>query len=208
MSTKALTTRFDPIFAQYGHGLPVPFLRALAQRESGLNPAGTHGLISVVQVVRQDYNQKHGTSYTQADMQDPAVNVTLATDDLMKVVTAYKKHPSKNMHVDWANPEFVLLLTAGWNSGHSEGSGVGHVVSYLERHGLPVTHDNVFAYAAEAGGTRHLQNAAKRTWQKTVANLYFAQPDALRTFSGSGMLTLALAAFVAWGAYHLWGKSR
>lgn len=202
----ALTTQFDPIFAKHAGKLPVAFLRALAQRESGMNPReanGARGLLQVINEVRTSFNTKYGTSYTPDDLLNPDINVQIAANLLNMIVANYQRHSATNMRMDWGNPEFVKLVVAGWNSGYSESAGVGHVASYLERRGAPVTHDAVFASAAAAGGTRFLQDPAKRAWQRTVAALYFAQPDHGVVASGGFFLKVLLAGFVAWGAYRL-----
>lgn len=199
------STRFDALFRRHGRGIPVAYLRALAKRESNLNPREArlpaYGLLQVVPKVVQSYNRRHGTSFSHADMLDPATNVKVATDTLRRIVQAFGKHPSANLQKSWSNPEFVKLVTAGWNSGYSEKAGVGRVASYLEGRGLPVTHDNVFEYAAAAGGTRHLQNPTKYTWQRSVADLYFQQPDAPSALRG--LVVLAAAGAAAWGIYRL-----
>ncbi len=101
------------------------------------------------------------------------------------------------MQTDFGNPEFVKLLLAGHNSGYSEAGGVGRVASYLEQRGIPVTHDNVFKYASAAGATVHLQNTAKQRWQREVAALYFAQPDAGGSGVGGFLAKVGVTAVVA-----------
>lgn len=178
-----LPTNWDSLFRKYAAGIPVPFLRALAKRESNFNPSDSSGpawgLLQITEVVRR------GTGYSRSELLNPDVNVKLGTGLLNRIVRAYAKHPSANMKTDWSNPEFVNLVLAGWNSGYSEGGGVGRVASYLESRGIPVTHDNVFKFAAAAGATQQLQKPAKQRWQKGVTNLFFQQPDAP---SGSGLL--------------------
>lgn len=171
------------------------YLRALSKRESNLNPNESHdpawGLMQVVPVVRESYNRRFGTTYNKQDLLDPEINVQLASELLNRIVKQYGAHPDKNLKEDWANPEFVKLVTAGWNSGYSEKAGVGRVASHLEARGIPVTHDNVFQHAAEAGATRHLQNSTKYTWQRSVADLYFGQPDAPKIGNVGGFLVKA-----------------
>ena len=112
----ALSTQFDPLFQKYGGTVPVAYLRALAFRESGLNPnanagkAAAQGLLQIVTVARDGYNQRHGTAYTTTQTLDPAVNVQIAADLLQSIIRAYAKHPDRNLHEDWSNPEFVKLL--------------------------------------------------------------------------------------------------
>lgn len=161
----------------------MPFLRALSKRESNMNPSDTHGpawgLMQVVEVVRNSWNKrKPSQAISRTDLLNPAINVRVATDLLNRISKAYAKHPDPNMKPDWSNPEFVKLLVAGWNSGYSEGGGVGKVARYLEGRGIPVTHDNVFKYAGAAGATKHLQTSGRQNWQRSVADLYFHQPDA------------------------------
>ena len=68
----AVSRRFDPLFRKYGRGLPVAYLRSLAKRESNLNPNESDGpawgLLQVVEVVRRDFNERHGTSYARRDL--------------------------------------------------------------------------------------------------------------------------------------------
>lgn len=201
-----LDRRFDPLFAKYsgvvkakyGVTLPVPFLRALGKRESNLNPSEADmpafGLLQVIPKVAQSHNKRHGTSFSHGDMLNPDANVRVATDLLARIVVAYGKHPGRNLQENWGNPEFVKLVTAGWNSGYSEAGGVGRVADYLEAHHIPVTHDSVFASAGAAGATRHLQNDKKRRWQRTVAELFFQQPDRGAS-AGIIVLAVGVAAF-------------
>lgn len=173
----ALDQRYDFIFSKYANRLPLNFMRALSYRESRLNPRESvdpaWGLMQVVPSVRTSYNSRRGTNYSQQDLLDPDVNVKIASDLLNRIVIAYGKHPDRNMKEDWSNPEFVALVTAGWNSGYSEAAGVGRVAKYLEARNIPVTHANVYQYASAAGGTRHLQNPRKQSWQQSVVQLYF-----------------------------------
>lgn len=183
LPTIPLSTKWDSLFAKYKGTLPVPFLRALSKRESNMNPNESdwpaYGLMQVVPVVRKSWNKRKGENWTHDDLLNPDLNVKIAADLLNRISVAYSKHTDPNMQPDWSNPEFVTLLVAGWNSGYSEAAGVGRVASYLEKRGIPVTHDNVFRYAQAAGATKHLSNPQKQQWQKTVTDLYFRQPDAL-----------------------------
>lgn len=200
----ALSTQFDPLFRRYGGSIPVAYLRALAQRESGMNPrsnagkAAAQGLLQIVTVVRDSYNQRHGTSYTRDDTLNPDLNVKMAVELLQRIIAGYAKHPSPNLRADWANPAFVQLLTAGWNAGYSEGGGVGKVASYLEQRGIPVAPTSIYGYARDAGAVAYLSDAARAKWHKSVVDLYFAQPDRA---IGHPIAGFALAGLVAWGIY-------
>jgi len=203
----AITRQFDPLFRKHGppKGIPVAYLRALAKRESNMNPANDSGpaagLMQVVKVARDSYNRHQGASYSRSDTLDPEVSVRIATFQLKRVMDSYKKNHggSSNMRPDYANAEYAKLVTAGWNSGHSEAGGVGRVAGYLEGRGISVTHDNVFRFANAAGATQHLQTAQRQNWQRSVAALFYAQPDA----PTGGILNLAIIVFLSWAAYNL-----
>lgn len=204
----ALSTAFDPLFSRFGGSIPVAYLRALSSRESGQNPnanagkAAAQGLLQITTVARNGYNARHGTTYATADTLDPSVNVAIATDLLQSIIKAYAGHPSAHLKENWSNPEFVRLLTAGWNAGYSDGGGVGKVATYLERQGQPVTHAAVVANASPAGAVSYLADPARAAWHRSVADLYYAQPDA-GAAGGGDLLKLALAGLTAWGLYSL-----
>lgn len=209
-----LSRAYDGLFRRYAGAVPVAYLRALAQRESGFRadlvmPGGSgaaRGLMQVVGVLRQDYNERHGTSYTPDDLLDPEVSVKICAWLLNFIVKQYATNFPlvENMRPDWSNPEYVRLVTAGWNAGYSRGGGVQRVVRYLVEHDLPVTHANVFRYAGAAGAVRWLQLDERRRWQASVADLYQAQPDrAAGTGDLGGIVTLALVGVVGYGLYTL-----
>ena len=176
-----ITRRFDSTFQSFRGALPLAFMRSLAYNESSMNPLESRdpawGLMQVVPVVRESYNQRFGTAHTQRDLLDPAVNVKIASELLNRIARQFQgQHgDAPNMRINWRNPEFVKLVVAGWNSGYSEQAGVGRVASYLKARGLPVTHDNVFKYAGAARATRHLQNPTKYNWQRRVADTFYSE---------------------------------
>lgn len=192
----ALTNAWDSVLAKHAGRLPVSFLRALAYRESSFRPdlhdGPAYGILQVVPQVLDSYNQRFKTRYTYANLFDPDLNVKVAAELINRIVAGYQKHPSPNLKENWGNPEFVKLVAAGWNSGYSEAGGVGKVARHLEERGIPVTHDNVFAHASAAGATQHLTTAQRYNWQRSVADLYFAQPDAGKV--GPGMVVIAALA--------------
>jgi hypothetical protein len=201
----SLPNTYDSLFAKYAGRLPVSYLRALSQRESGLNPNAANpggadaakGLLQVVGVLRNDYNRVHGTSYTSADLMDPDINVKIAAWLINLIVSQYQKHPDRNMKEHWANPEFVKLVTAGWNAGFSEAGGVGKVARYLEQQGKPVTLANVSAAAPVAGGSKWLAMPARVQWHESVSKLYFEQPDWGKRAAGAGLIMLIVGAIGA-----------
>lgn len=176
-----LPREFDPIFERYRGAIPIEYLRALSMRESGMNSDDRRGpawgLMQVVEVVRRDYNKAHGTQYTREHLLDPAVSVAMCCWVLRTIISQYQKLSDvPNLRADWNNPRFVELVTYGWNAGFSSakrGGGVGSVVRYLKARGqTDLTIDDVHGAAAAAGASRHLQNAAKVKWCKSVARLY------------------------------------
>lgn len=195
----ALPDTYDSLFRRHGGKVPVAFARALVSRESNFNPrqatGPAWGLMQIVEPVRSEYRN---IAPTRAHLLDAETNIRIGLGLLNRIVTAYAKHPDPNMKTNWSNPEFVKLVLAGWNSGYSEGGGVGKVARYLESRGIPVTHNNVFAFASAAGATSQLQKTAKRDWQAGVANLYFQQPDAGRVATGNFIIKIAAAVAVGW----------
>jgi hypothetical protein len=174
-----LPRTFDPVFERYRGETPIEYLRALAMRESSMNPAERSGpawgLLQIVEVVRHDYNRAHKASYQRADLLDPAVNVAMATWLLRLIIASYERnHPAvPNLRADWDNPRFVELLTFGWNAGFSQAGGVGKVVRHLEAQGTTdITIDRVHQHAKAAGASRHLSRADKVAWCKSVVALY------------------------------------
>ena len=205
-----LTRHFDPLLSRHAGPLPLNFLRALASRESDFNPnetGGRHwGLLQVGPSVIEDYNKKFGTNYQLRDVLDPELNVTMATRTLKRIIRSYKTfHPgTKNMRENWSNPQYVALVLAGWNSGYSEGGGVGRVAKFLEARNIPVTHENVFKYASAAGATKHLSNTGKQRWQLGVVDLFYKEggPGLLET-PGGVLIAIAAATAVGFGLYKI-----
>jgi hypothetical protein len=191
-STGLAPRTFDQIFAAYGHGIPVPYLRALALRESGMNARSSDGpawgLLQVIEVVRQDFNQRTGATYTRQDLLNPIVNVSIASSALATIVESYaRNHPHvHNLQPDWFNPKFVELVTFGWNAGWSERGGVGRVSTFLEQRGvLDQTIDTIHQAARAAGASQHLSNAAKVAWSKSVVAQYLRELAADQQLHGT-----------------------
>ncbi len=180
-SKPPLSRAFDPVFETYRGSIPIEFLRALATRESGMDPVERKGpawgLMQIIEAVRLDYNRAHKTRYTREHLLDPRVNVAICCWLLRTIIKSYEKNhvDVPNLRVDWTNRRWLELLVFGWNAGYSERGGVGKVARYLKTHGLPVHLDNVHLYADFAGASRHLQRRDKRDWSKSVVELYLAE---------------------------------
>jgi hypothetical protein len=172
---------YDDVFAGSGRGLPVPYLRALALHESDMRPrladGPAWGLMQVIEVVREDFNRRERKNFTRSDLLDPAVSVTIAASSLALIAKSYAaNHPSSsNLQTNWRNPQFVALLTFGWNAGWSERGGVGRVASFLEQRGADVTINSVFDAAKASGASPHLSNPMKLAFAKQVTRQYFAE---------------------------------
>ncbi len=177
--TRGLSRAFDPIFREHGRGLPLAYLRALAWGESRFTPSARGGLITVVDIVLRDYNQRHGTSYSATDLNDPTTNVVIAADTLRRIVDSYaRNHPDvPALDEDWSSRPFLHAVTFGWNAGYSERRGVGRVVRYLvERGDREITLDKLHEHAHAAGASHWLWAHPKKVaWCRSVVELYFAQ---------------------------------
>jgi soluble lytic murein transglycosylase-like protein len=174
-----LSRRFDSVFERNRGSIPIEYLRALACRESDMSPSlvtgSARGVLQVIDVVRLDYNRRHGTRYDSDDLFDPDVNVAIACDVLRLIITSYRtNHPAiPNLQPVWTNDAFVGLLTLGWNAGFSEAGGVGRVARYLAARGITdITIDTVSRAAEDAGASAHVANPAKVAWCKSVVALY------------------------------------
>ena len=179
--------RFDRIFDRHRGSIPIEYLRALAMRESDMNPeersGPAWGLMQIVEAVRTHYNQARGTKHTREDLLDPEINVAIACWLLRLIIRSYAKHHPDVPHLraDWDNPRFAELVTFGWVAGYSARGGVIRVVSYLkERHDTDITIDRVHQHANAAGASRHLSNPRKVAWSKGVVRLYQRERAATR----------------------------
>lgn len=199
--TDKISRKYDTVFSLYADRLPLPFIRALAYSESRLNPneskGGFWGILQVgwkKKSVLPGYNKRFGTSYTKEDLFDPAINAKVALELVNRIVRNYsevsKENPRymRNFRTDFNNPEFVKLLLAGWNSGYSRSAGVQYMGRWLAKRNLPVTHDNIFKYAQQAGASRWLRETSpdahtammgkrKKKWQAGVQKRFFAMSD-------------------------------
>lgn len=175
----ALPRTYDAEFANHGQRIPLAYLRALAVRESDMNPARAEGpswgLLGVDDVTRQAYNRRHGTSFRQVDLLTPSVNVTIAADQLRIITRRWRLDHADiaNLQENWQNLRFVELLTFAWETAYSDRAGVGRVALYLRRRGITdITVDQVFAHAAAAGAAPKLSRQDNLDFAKGVARLY------------------------------------
>lgn len=185
----SITTKYDTIFSKYGNGLPVPYLRALASRESDMNPlsgkgttSAAKGLLQVIPVVLKDYNEEHGTKLKESDLYTPIVNVAIATSTMKHILKSYSMSPPL-AEVDWSSKRWVELFTFGWNAGYSLAAGVAKVATEMSKAGISdsdVTIETVSSFASKLiqdgnNVSSNLTNQAKVSWCKGVVSLYFKE---------------------------------
>lgn len=171
----ALSRKYDRLFLQL---VPMPlwWTRALSYMESGLNPMnvtppgapddrGARGLMQVMNVNRADYNAKHGTAWTSADMFDPEKNVRVFADTVTRILKTYIGEG-----IPTTGHEGMLMVTAGWNSGYGD---VRRLARWLKSHSIEVNHRNLFRYAPQALSADSLYRwtPAKENWQRRVVSL-------------------------------------
>jgi len=168
---------FDALFTEHaGADIPVGLLRALAYHESSfrpeeVNPAGAFGLFQITRPALDDYNKRHGTSHTTAEILDPALNTTIAADHIRRILALYAQHSA--LATDWQSRRFVELLVWGWNVGHN---GVAHIVGRMEAAGLPadrITVDTASQVAAQVSRNPNLSSAKHLAYAKAVARTFF-----------------------------------
>jgi hypothetical protein len=178
-----ISREFDALFDRFGLGIPVPYLRALAKKESDMNPKEktdpAWGLLQVIEAVRLGFNQREGAEYSREDLLNPEINVRIVASSLRRIIASYaRNHPQvPNLAERWDNPRFVELVTFGWNAGFSEKAGVGKVVQLLEAAGIyDITIDTVHEWARGTfGASPHLLRKDKVAWSKSVTALYYAE---------------------------------
>ncbi len=179
-----LSQAYDGIFRAECSSIPVEFLRALAKNESGFNANDTNGpawgLLQVVEVVRQSYNRRFGTSHSRQALLEPRINARLACELLSRIAHVYStRHARAFPAASWRDRRFIELLVFGWNAGYSEVAGTGYVIGVLEDQGLApaaIDLERVHATAiARPRAGRHLKMPHRVRWSRKVASDYFAE---------------------------------
>lgn len=170
---------FDAVFVSHGQRIPLPYLRALAVRESDMTANRTAGpswgLLGIDDVTRDAYNRRHGTRFRRVDLLTPAINVAIGADQLRLIIRHWRRfHPKAiNLQENWQNLRFVELLSLGWATSFGNQAGVGRVVTYLEQRRITdVTADQVAAHATAAGASPRLARADNLAFAKGVARLF------------------------------------
>lgn len=140
-SNAIFPTRFDSLFRRHCQSIPTAYLRSLAKHESDFNPleasGPAHGLLQVVEVVRDGFNERFGTSFSRTDLLNPEINVKIACELIARIATALPaNHPRAIPNPSFRDPRFVGLVTMAWNAGFSEAAGMGFVLGEMTRAGF------------------------------------------------------------------------
>lgn len=186
------TSKYDALYEKYVPDVPVLYLRTLAAYESGSNPKsrpahGHWGLLQVGQAVLADYNKRHGTDHRLIDVLDPALNIKMYGEWYRMLLRVYRgivsrigRLKAKNFIEDWANPEFALMVTAGWNSGLGA---VKKTVAQMDTASFPlgpvlpvgtITHVDLFDVGrkSSSGKMRKLFSLKKQVWQNKLVGAF------------------------------------
>jgi hypothetical protein len=113
----------DRIFEDLAEGVPPDFLRALAYRESGLDPNRVNptsratGLFQITAPVLKDYNRANATSYALDDVRDPVLATKIAVFHIGRIIALWKPVPA--LGADFGDRRWLELLVLGWNAGPS-----------------------------------------------------------------------------------------
>ncbi len=164
---------------KYAGDIPPAYLLTLLHYESGGRPdcvmktSHATGLFQITWAALADYNREAGTHFELEAMKDPELNTVIAVRTLHRIMKSYEKnHPESIGAPDWSSPRYLGLLTLGWNAGYSEASGVGYVVSAMEKAGVPkdkITATNV-RLAADKLKTagKHLREKDRVDWVRRL----------------------------------------
>jgi hypothetical protein len=111
----------DEMFEDLAEGLPPAFLRALAYRESGLDPTRVNprshatGLFQLTAPVIVDYNRATSGTLALEDVKDPVLATKIAVFHINRIIGLWKPIPA--LAADFGDRRFVELLVLGWNAG-------------------------------------------------------------------------------------------
>lgn len=165
---------FDAVFDKYRGNIPLDYLRSLSFLASGLNPSksiqGSAGMFMIPISTLDAYNKKIDENNEPAMLADPALNTKIACWVLTNIVNYYKSN--NVMPTDWNNPEYVNLVTHGYNCGYNKTNGTSAAILKVK----PVSIDNVAAYAKVAKMNSRLYDTKAINFAKSVTNLFLGTP--------------------------------
>jgi hypothetical protein len=173
---RTATSPFEPVFARHAGAIPLPYLRALAYKESGFRPDIIHptsratGLFQITRTALESFNIKSGTAHSLAHLINPELNTRVAASHLASVINGYRR--LRSLAPDWSSRRWVELLTLGWNAGHNA---VIALVARMEASGMPperITVDTVSELARATGRGKYVADPARVAWAKSVASVF------------------------------------
>lgn len=211
---ESLPGTFDALFTRYAGSIPIAYVRALTWNESRQNPrsiseTGAVGLFQIVDSVREDYNKRHGTKYSDHDLLDPEKNAAVGLDLLNRIMGAYQSNYPAALSPAWNDRRYVELLTLGWNAGYSNKAGVQAAVGKLLAAGYQpqdISAETVrnLATQADSGLAKTLASEAKMRYSKKVTADYFRESrtqefvaQAEKGEGATGAIIVASIAFTA-----------
>jgi hypothetical protein len=134
--------------------------------------------MQIIPSVLNDFNDRHPSrrAYTTDDLFRPEVSVEICAWVLRHyVIATYAEHHPEipNLQEDWSNPEFIGLLTLGWNCGWSSQGGVSDVVARIKKIGVHnITIYSVQKMAPHTPKAKKLQTALPYKWTQDVVDRY------------------------------------
>jgi soluble lytic murein transglycosylase-like protein len=183
---KGLPQTFDADINRFRGQVPIAFVRALIQAESGFDPRNENptskarGLLQITPIVDEDWNKAHPAELvTRDDLFDPATNLKLGLDLLGRIVAKYAKQHTRTMTPNFASPRYVEVLAEAWNVGHGV---IGGIIGMLEAAGVDVTVENIVKRGPTLPGVspKLAARIEKRgtKFPVRVRKLYFAELEA------------------------------
>lgn len=180
----------ESIFEELADGLPPDFLRALAYRESGLNPTRVNpssratGLFQITAPVLKDFNRANATNYQLEALTEPVLATKVAVFHIHRIVALWKPVPA--LAADFSDRRFIELLVLGWNAGPSA---VLKVAKRLSEIGVPperITAASVNEAAAKMSPGSWIARPERLGFARLVATTY------ADTRAGRGRLVASL----------------
>lgn len=159
------------VFMDPAGRVPPAYMVALAKHESSFNPSIRHpgsnavGLYQITQKALDGYNERNSTHHTLVDMLDPMINAGIATDHLNFIMSQWAARHGTRIRQDWNDPEWLALLTYGYNAGHN---GISLIVNAM-RPDRSITVDAIARLAPNNRWGNLLRDPTRIAFAKAVA---------------------------------------
>ena len=145
----AITQRYDALFLKALHEwkgeIPLPFLRAVAYRESLMNPkaasktSSARGLMQITAPLLRRFKKATKIKYSPSDMLKAWPNIRVGVWHMVEIVNSFKKNHPDSLSPIWCSLNYVGLLAQAYTAGFNETRGVGYVVGHMEKSGVKQT---------------------------------------------------------------------